>query len=339
MAIIKSNYPGPASLYGTEGADVIFGGYAKDHLFGNGGNDVLKGGGGADTLYGGEGIDTADYSDSGEGVIVSLAAGGGSGGTAQGDRLFEIENVGGSSYDDTLAGDANANALYGEGGNDVLKGGGGADKLYGGAGDDLLNSDGYGDLLDGGTGNDTANFAESQTGVYVNLGMGRYNAGIQYQPVPPGTPDNIVNVENVYGSGKSDQIHGSNGDNMLWGNGGGDRLYGWGGNDMIDGGAGKDLITGGAGDDILTGGTENDTFVFNLDGAGPVDIGNDVIADFTDGQDLISIDSGIFANFAAVQASMFQIGADVVIVYDADNSITLQNVNAANLSASDFLFS
>src|SRR4051812_44555850 len=67
----------------TNGADLVVGTHFQDTIYGLGGNDVLKGGGGADTLYGGEGTDTADYSDSGEGVVVSLAAHAGSGGTAQ----------------------------------------------------------------------------------------------------------------------------------------------------------------------------------------------------------------------------------------------------------------
>jgi serralysin len=323
----------------TNGADVIFGHDGNDTIYALGGNDVLKGGGGADKLYGGAGTDTADYSDSDEGVQVSLAAGAGAGGTAQGDKLFDIENLSGSDYDDALQGDANANALYGQGGNDVLKGGGGADKLYGGAGDDLLNSDAVGDLLDGGTGNDTANFSEASFGVYVNLGSGYYNQGIHFQPVLPGTPPNIVNVENVDGSNTHDYINGSDGDNVLSGNGGVDRLYGWGGNDTLSGGDGIDLLSGGAGNDFLTGGAENDTFIFDVYGAGPVDIGKDVITDFTVGQDHIQIDNAIFSDFADVQAHMQQIGNDVIITYDGNNSITLQHTTVGSLSASDFLFS
>lgn len=235
MAVIygKLHYGYYGNVYGdtidaedgvTNGADVIIGTKGHDTIYGLGGNDVLKGGGGADKLYGGDGIDTADYSDSGAGVQVSLAAGGGSGGTAQGDQLFDIENLSGSSYDDTLQGDENANSLYGEGGNDVLKGGGGSDKLYGGAGDDQLDSDAIGDFLDGGTGSDTANFSEAQYGVYVNLGTGYYNKGIYFQPVPQGTPQNIVNIENVYGSNAQDHITGSNEDNILIGNGGVDHI-------------------------------------------------------------------------------------------------------------------
>jgi hypothetical protein len=51
----------------------------------------------------------------------------------------------GSTHDDTLNGDANANILAGNAGNDTINGNGGIDTLIGGPGDDTL---------DGGTGND-----------------------------------------------------------------------------------------------------------------------------------------------------------------------------------------
>jgi Ca2+-binding RTX toxin-like protein len=322
----------------TNGSDVIIGTHFGDTIHGLGGNDVLKGGGGADMLYGDAGTDTADYSDSGSGVQVSLQLGAGSGGTAEGDHLFDIENLSGSNYDDTLVGDGNDNALYGQGGNDVLKGGGGADTLDGGAGDDTLNSDGIGDKLDGGDGIDTANFSESQTGVYVDLAMGRYNLGLAYQPVPQGTPDNIVDVENVYGSNQTDHLHGDGNDNFLAGNGGVDFLYGRGGNDTLDGGAGKDWLDGGTGNDHLTGGADADTFIFHASANNVIDIGHDDVMDFTAGQDHILIDHTILADYAAVQSHMQQVGNDVVITVDADNSVTLHNVSVGNLSMNDFLF-
>jgi serralysin len=322
----------------TSGNDVIIGTFFKDTIYGLDGDDVLKGGGGADKLYGGEGFDTTDYSDSGEGVQVSLALGAGLGGTAAGDQLFDIDNLNGSAYGDTLQGDENANALYGNGGNDVLKGGGGADKLIGGAGDDQLSSDGYGDMLDGGADNDTANFSEAQTGVFVDLAMGRYAAGAIFQPGPPGTPDNIVEVENVWGSNKPDLIYGDNSDNFIWGNGGADSLLGRGGNDTLDGGAGKDFLYGGAGNDQLTGGADQDAFIFEYSGNGPVDIGHDVVTDFTHGQDQIQVNHTMFADFAAVQSHMQQVGNDVVITVDDNNSITLSNVNINSVGANDFLF-
>src|SRR5688500_1004929 len=106
-----------ANIYGTDGAetinafdgvtnnaDTIFGFGGNDSIFGLGGNDEIKGGGGADAINGGSGTDTANYSDSAEGVVVSLISNEGFGGTAEGDTLTSIENLTGSSHDDFLVG-------------------------------------------------------------------------------------------------------------------------------------------------------------------------------------------------------------------------------------------
>ncbi|HZO47107.1 MAG TPA: calcium-binding protein [Xanthobacteraceae bacterium] len=322
----------------TNGNDVIFGTNLRDVIHGLDGNDVLKGGGGADKLFGGDGIDTAAYGDSKEGVQVSLKLGEGSGGTASFDKLYDIENLSGSSYDDFLEGDAGANALYGEAGNDVLKGAGGADKLFGGAGDDTLHSDAIADLIDGGAGNgDTADFSSSQGGVHVNLSTGYYNSGFHHQPVPQGTPENIIGIENVNGSNTHDHITGNSADNILFGNGGIDNIWGGGGNDTIDGGDRVDYLDGGSGDDLLTGGAGGDVFNFDVYGNGSVVIGHDIITDFAD-YDRIQFDEKIFSDFEDVQDHMQQVGNDVVITYDDGNSVTIQNTNIASLSANDFLF-
>ena len=60
------------TILGFGGDDTIFGLGGGDFIYGQGGDDDLKGGGGADTLNGGSGIDTAYYTDSLQGVSVSL---------------------------------------------------------------------------------------------------------------------------------------------------------------------------------------------------------------------------------------------------------------------------
>ena len=127
-------------------------------LSGGDGDDTLVGGSGPDALDGGTGTDTASYTDSAAGVTVDLSAGTGSGGTADGDTLTNIENITGSDYADTLTGDSGANVLTGGAGNDSLIGGAGNDTLSGGAGNDVM-SGGNGDdlfLLAMGGGTDTA---------------------------------------------------------------------------------------------------------------------------------------------------------------------------------------
>lgn len=323
----------------TNGADTILGDGEAESIYGLGGDDVIKGGGGADRLYGGAGIDTAVYSDSDEGVWVSLTAGRGLGGTAEGDQLFEIENVTGSAYRDELYGNSNDNTLNGDGGDDLIKGGGGSDRLSGGTGNDTLEIDGLGDdYVDGGSGNDTLSFGYVDPhvlhGVTVSLASGHATLGPSAPSRFPADPPEIVNVENVVGTEANDRISGNDVDNILLGYGGFDRLSGGQGNDTIDGGDGGDWIWGDEGDDHLWGGAGADRFYLERH-EGAVDLGHDVIADFGLG-DQIVVDDTI--SFATIRAGMRQVGDDVVITFDADNSITLENTRLSSVTSSDFLF-
>ena len=115
---------------------------------------MLRGGVGADDLGGDAGVDTVSYYSSSVGVVVDLATGKGSGGEAQGDLLYNVENLSGSQGNDSLYGNAGANVLQGWGGADVLRGGAGADRL------------------DGGAGIDTASYYNGTTGVVVSLASG-----------------------------------------------------------------------------------------------------------------------------------------------------------------------
>ena len=67
-------------------------------------------------------MDTADYASSDAGVTVSLAAGTGAGGHAQGDVLTGIENLVGSAHNDDLTGNGFDNLLEGGAGDDALYG-------------------------------------------------------------------------------------------------------------------------------------------------------------------------------------------------------------------------
>jgi Ca2+-binding RTX toxin-like protein len=254
----------------TEGDDWLWAMGGDDTIYGLGGNDTLFGGVGADTIDGGAGSDTARYSDSTAGVIVSLASGRGSGGTAEGDTLFNIENLYGSTYADRLYGDGGSNVLTGWYGNDVLKGGGGSDRLYGDSGSDTLEGGAGADYLDGGEDTfeepvegwypeqyypDTASYVNSPGGVFVSLLHGRGDGG-------DAKGDVLVNIENLTGSAYADTLWGDNGSNRLEGLDGNDTLNGFGGADTLLGGNGADILTGGDRQDILTGGRDADVFMF-----------------------------------------------------------------------------
>jgi len=124
------------TLTGNNNANILNGGAGADTINGGGGDDLLIGGDGGDALDGGAGINTADYSGSSAAVTVNLSSGKGSGGSAAGDTLANIQNVTGSAFNDKLTGSGAANMLTGGTGNDQITGGGGSDTLYGGTGTD-----------------------------------------------------------------------------------------------------------------------------------------------------------------------------------------------------------
>ncbi|HEV2811679.1 MAG TPA: hypothetical protein VGW10_00390, partial [Solirubrobacteraceae bacterium] len=153
---------GDNSLRGLGGDDIVRGepdGAAPTA----GGNDTLAGGAGGDDLSGGPdgfgsggpSADSVDYASEGDrpenqtfafpgpptggpgktGVTVTLdgTADDGSAFDGQADNVREdVEHVTGSSSDDVLTGDGDANDLSGFDGNDTLNGEGGDDRLHGG---------------------------------------------------------------------------------------------------------------------------------------------------------------------------------------------------------------
>jgi Ca2+-binding RTX toxin-like protein len=153
------------ALEGRGGRDDLCGMGGRDLLYGGDGDDWLDGGAGADTLYGDRGTDRATYEFSTAGVIVNLATGHGYRGDAEGDLLFDIENLYGSRYNDGLVGNDGSNSIWGGDGIDTINGGDGSDYLYGGVGDDRLDGGGnngvslfrfaVGDVLAGQGGRDT----------------------------------------------------------------------------------------------------------------------------------------------------------------------------------------
>ncbi|WP_372395100.1 calcium-binding protein [Azospirillum sp. HJ39] len=206
---------GNDALAGDGGDNRLSGGAGDDSLSGGSGDDVLDGGSGADTLDGGAGIDTATYAASAAGVTVDLAAGTGTGGDAEGDRLTGVETVTGSAQGDRLTGDAGAN------------------RLDGGAGDDLLAGAGGADTLVGGEGTDSADYSASGAGVAVDLAAGSGVGG-------DAEGDVLAGVENLTGSAQGDRLTGDGGANALDGGAGADTLAGGEGADTLTGGEGVD---------------------------------------------------------------------------------------------------
>jgi Ca2+-binding RTX toxin-like protein len=320
----------------TNGADTIFGFGGNDTIFGLSGNDEILGGAGADSINGGFGTDTANYSDSAEGVFVSLLSHHGSGGTAEGDTLTSIENLTGSSHEDFLIGDDGNNVLTGLEDADTLKGGGGADTLYGDSGNDTLKGGGGGDTLNGGSGIDTADYFDSAAGVFISLITDTAAYG-------DAEGDELNSIENLNGSAYHDDLWGSDGVNVingrdgndslkgfggndtLWGGDGNDLLYGMDGTDTLHGDDGSDLLDGGTGNDLMFGGLGNDTYVVDQgNGTGTTD---QVMENVGEGYDTVRQEVSLYYLPANIESLRLEEGAVTGVGNTLDNTIVGNDVH------------
>ena len=242
-ADILSGGAGDDTLNGGGGADTFYGGAGSDLIYAESTDTVINGwlatyadgdnDGEPDNIYMGPpddtsatapagvdesteaandpmAVDTVSFEKLEEGVTATLAAG---------SIITNVENLIGSSENDTLTGDD---------GDNVIEGGDGADTLDG-AGNPAANSKG-----------DTVSYENSDRRVTVTLdGATAVNpSGGHAQG------DTISNFENVIGSAHDDNLTGDGVANVLTGGAGDDRLKGADGADTIEGGAGADEMDG-----------------------------------------------------------------------------------------------
>ncbi len=214
-------------MSGSDGDDMLDGGAGDDVMSGGGGDDMLRGDGGADMLNGGAGADTADYSnyvtatdsvsvdlDGARRVIVVVGTAGAQGAT-ENDTLRNIENVIGTTGDDTLTGDGEDN---------TFTGGGGADMLDGEAGSDTA---------------DYSNYVAATDSVTVDLDDATEVTATIRTATDGGNnvdtdDDKLKNIENVIGTAGDDSLTGDGEDNTFTGGGGADMLDGEAGSDTAD---------------------------------------------------------------------------------------------------------
>ena len=274
----------------------------------------------------------------------------------------------GGKGDDTLNGDKDNNILRGKKGNDQLGGGRGDDRLYGGKGDDTLNGGSGNDYLTGGKGSDTFVFKKgSGRDTITDFGPGdrislRDVATVQ---VKQEGDDTVL----VYGNGDTITLSGVSADSLgdevfigatpsreigapdaapgvvlnhhskvddyshysksvyRWVSDDTETILGGKVGDRLDGAGGDDTLEGRGGNDTLTGGEGRDTFVFT---AGD---GHDIITDFAPDETIY------FVGFTGMeQVRIEQRGADTVIHYGNDDTITLSGVSADSLEDSNFRF-
>jgi Ca2+-binding RTX toxin-like protein len=199
--------------YGTvayvRGIEDVVGSRFNDTIKGTTGDNIIEGGAGADKIDGHGGTDTASYAHSAAGVQVDLNNVTQHGGDAEGDQLYSIDNLIGSTHDDRLVGNQYVNTIEG------------------GAGADYIDGDG------GGLFGDFASYAHSAAGVQIDL-----RAAVQHGGDAEG--DQLYNIGSVIGSAYNDKIAGNDQGNSLEGGDGDDTFFHTLGDDIVDGGAGSD---------------------------------------------------------------------------------------------------
>jgi Ca2+-binding RTX toxin-like protein len=289
---------GNDSIYAAGGADTIMGGSENDVIFSSDGNDLVYAGTGNDSIDGGVGGDSL-Y---GEFGLDTISGGEG------------VDVIDGGDQNDMLYGGIGNDFLSGDGGDDYVSGDQGLDTLFGKDGNDTMLGGAGADSMYGGAGNDVYEVTDLGDVVAeegTNFGAGGFDT--VYSTVNFGLGAGIDNLILV---GSAEYGFGSDADNLLFGNDFSNHL---------EGGVGYDVVTGGGG---------ADRFVSRGN------FGTDVVTDFsTTSGDTVFLQAGRFASgFASVLAQSKQVGFDTWVGDGFGNTLVLQNVDRAQLSANDFSF-
>jgi Ca2+-binding RTX toxin-like protein len=252
------------NLTGDLAYNIIRGLNGNDIIDGEGGNDILFGGDGGDNLRGGAGLDLADYSDSFEGVLVSLAAGLGIFSFAHGDTLQGIENLRGSTQGDILIGDGGDNEIdpnlstFGflatpfsptdpATGSpiDLVIGGGGTDTLV----IDYSQQD-FGQGLIGGF-----DFGSSDTGSFRRLDFSGTSVldGVNFSQIEALRVIGTIKDDQIFAGAGNDTIATGGGDDLIFAGTGSDRVFAQEGDDTVWYGtdANRELSFGGGGNNAV----------------------------------------------------------------------------------------
>jgi Ca2+-binding RTX toxin-like protein len=326
-----SNYA--ETLNGGDGADIIQGFYAAD---------------GVNTMIGGLGDDVY-YSIAAGDIITELAAGGY-------DTVYAQVNTTLSANVDQLilygaatsaTGNADANNIYGNnaafaltlngaGGNDVIYGSVFGDTINGGDGADFLVGLGGANTMTGGLGDDQFYSTSATDIITENVGEGFDTLYANYNVTTL-----AANVEQLLTYGGATIANGNGDANTIYANNASNAM-------SIDAGAGNDLVFGSSFGDTIVGGAGSDN-LFGLGGADEFryatagNMGADVIIDFADGTDHISLAAGLGYNAGSIGAAITIGGGATALVTFTSGSLagtttTVLGVTQANLTAVDFLF-
>jgi Ca2+-binding RTX toxin-like protein len=327
---------GKAALNGT--------GNTRDNtMIGNDGANVLDGGAGADSLSGGKGNDTYIVDHVDDVVTEGLNAGTDTVKSAVsftlGANLENLTLTGLTQNNIFGVGNELKNTLTGDAGGNLLDGRAGVDKLVGGQGNDTY----LVDLIVKGAGAKAS--AALEDGITEKKGEGDHDTLILRASLDTHTKlDAATKVTTLTLANYLENLDASQTDTLKL------NLTGNAANNVITGNDADNLIIGGLGTDTLTGGGGSDTFSFtSLKDLG-LNATQDVIQDFTSGEDLLSFkgfkgwtfDTAATSATGAKQLWAVVEGSDTIVygnsggTLDADFSIKL--VGITTLASDDVVF-
>lgn len=222
---------GNDTLDGNGGDDLLVGGNGNDIIYGRAGNDTIDASaGGADMIYGGSETDTISFKDAAAAVRVNLdtapnstyAIAANTAVNSGTQRVYQVENIIGSSFADTLIGTA---------GNNIIDGGVGYRMVNGNI---VWNND----LLAGLGGDDTYIVNSRMAIISEQIGKGTDNVIASVDYTLSSNVENLTLVGAAGQMGKGNEL-----DNILTGNSVGSTLIGRAGNDTFISGAGLTTVS------------------------------------------------------------------------------------------------
>jgi Ca2+-binding RTX toxin-like protein len=198
------------NVVGTTAGDTIRGNSFANILVGHNGTDTFQGSDGQDVFIGGRWTDDGDNvveahelvddslrdlldyktDNATEYISVDLSSNRilrDGYGNITNEIIWDIEDIKGTTYNDTIKGDVEQNIFWGDNGNDTLRGGdedgvdgrigdtlygeGGTDLIFGDAGNDTIWGGDNADTIDGGTGDDNIYSGSGSDTIFSNSGQ------------------------------------------------------------------------------------------------------------------------------------------------------------------------
>ncbi len=348
LALTSSQDTVGAGIDTLSGIENLDGSSFNDILYGNFGDNVINSNGGDDLIYAdlgndiinGSGFSTVTFENISSSITLDLNITNASQNTggAGVDRIYNIRNVIGTAFNDTIIG-----GPIGNNNSNIFEGGDGDD------------------YIDGGLGNDTISYAHSSLGVTVNMALATaqdtIGAGV----------DTLISMEYFLGSAHNDVVFatGTNriemgeGDDEIYASSASAAMFGDDGNDTVNfvnlnagisyyatidrsienivgtsfndifkgyivannifAGDGNDLVYGSAGSDLLSGGDGTDTISYLESSIG-------VSVDLSQGQTIVGNDVNALISFENVTGSNF----DDILTGDSYFNILDYSKNSTN---------